>query len=178
MDIYAKVRSGIAAGISGHTEADVRIPARHAACSIYAPEIIAVLPDAFPAMLGVPAVRTVTPKNGWLLFAFTDAFYDACVLETCAALPEPTEDGGSYALNRMLTLARQAGEGCPHNADIQRALWLMLGAAYGHTSADEAARAVLRMLHPLPPQVRMEARRTCGGVASACARLYARALGQ
>lgn len=176
MDIYALARRAIAAGLPGVTEADVRIPARHAAISVYAPEAPLAAAEAFPTVLGVPMVRTVGRQNGWLLFTLTDKFYDACVREICGVLPKPPDDCGSFARNRMLALARQAGEGCPHNAHIRRALWLWLGAAYGYVSKTEAERAFLRMLYPLPVRERMQARRSLGQMADACARLDALSL--
>lgn len=124
----------------------------------------------------MPAVRAACWERQWLLISFTDGFYDACVRDIVASLPSPADDRGSHALNRMLALARQGGEGCPRIDAVQRALWLLLGAAYGYTSASEAARAWERMLYALPVQACMEARRSCGPMADACARLYGRAL--
>lgn len=176
MDIYALARRTVALGIPGLAAADVRMPARHAACSVYAPETAAPTPDAFPDMLGVPAVRAAESVNGWLLLSFTDEFYDACVRHTLETLPPPENDMGSPPLGRMLLLSRQAGVGCPQDARIQRALWLLLGAAHGHVSPAEAAQAFSRMLYALPVGRRMEMRRACGQMADAGARLYARAL--
>ena len=177
MDIWRLARRAIAAPLPGIGEADVRIPARHAACSVYLPEPVVLSPEAFPELLGVPAVREAVWQKQWLLVSFTDVFYDACVCETAASLPLPADDRGSHALNRMLALARQGGAGCPDIEGVRRALWLLLGAAYGYTNANAAARAWTRMLYALPVRARMEARRTCGPMADASARLYGRALG-
>lgn len=126
---------------------------------------------AFPMVRNVPLVAEVWECNDWLLFAFTDAFYDAAVEELAKLLPYPTDDAGNYAENRMLALARKPQMGVARESSVQRALWLAVCMTARPSLRDAAERALLTMGAALAPKARMELLRRCGSVGDAAARL-------
>lgn len=175
MELWTQLQTTIAGALPGLSERDVRIPARRAACDCYLPDAteLPLTAERFGTLFGVPLVASVTVRNGRAYFELTDAFYSACVALTNSALPLPACDYGDYALNRMLSLARQGGVGCPEVPSVQRALLLCTGAPRSRSLVDQAGQAFLAMLRAITPQRRQALRADCGAVAAACARLYA-----
>lgn len=174
MDIWFEAAQRLAATLPGYRIEEIRVPARQSACDCYDKGL--PLPDvsAFGGVFGVPLVQEMTIRGNRILFAFTDAFYGACVEEINQSLPFPATDYGDVALNRMLRNARQGGQGCPADPCIQRALWLCAGCTRAPSLARQAATAYLTMLHDKPVQARQTLLHACGPLSAACARLYAR----
>ncbi|MEG1525286.1 MAG: hypothetical protein RR224_07990 [Clostridia bacterium] len=169
--IWLRVREIIACTLTGVRIEQIKIPAKHAAVSVYWPCKDVVDVAAFAPLLGVPLVAAVECKDDWLLFRLTDAFYSACVDEVLRTLPPVEEDRGEYTLNRMLCFAGKHGTGCPADAQIQRALWLTLGAQSGLGAKRSAQQALLTLAIDCLPKERMTRMDTCGALADACARL-------
>jgi len=127
-------------------------------------------PDRFLPVLGVLPVARVRAENGWLLFTLTDALYDAAIDAVRDALQKPTSDCESYALNRMLSLARHDGTTCPKDAVAQRAwlLTLLLLDDARPAAIARAEEALLTMQHHLMPRERLDG---FGALADAASRI-------
>ncbi len=125
----------------------------------------------FPNVLNAPLVDRTWEKDGWLLFALTDAFYDAAVEAVVRLLPYPPEDGGNYAQNRMMALARKPRTGVPKDASVQRAVWLAICMTARPSLQPAAERALLTMGGTLSPALRSGLLQQCGSVGNAAARL-------
>ena len=103
----------------------LQLPAEFLAQRLYAHD------RAQPRTLyGVQLFKSVAHSEGRLCFTLTDAFFEAAIRKTNAALPLPAlpprpESRAEYALCRMLMLARKGGSGC--TAEARRMVWAALG---------------------------------------------------
>ncbi|MCE5190040.1 MAG: hypothetical protein LLF75_12790 [Eubacteriales bacterium] len=174
-----EIRTQIAAALSGALGVavetrSVRLPARQSDAGVSIPHgcdgARAQRAD-FGSLWGAPLVSSVHPFNGWLLFTFSDAFFDSLVARINASLPLPENDGGSRAVNRMLALGRHGGEGCPSVPALKRALLEALQAGRSPAAYRRAARAVETMFHTVPPRERPAILPRSGALGNALARL-------
>jgi hypothetical protein len=152
----------------------IRLPSRASDASLRPPrgtDPCAALSADFGSLWGAPLVETVRAVNGWLLFGFTPAFYDALVSQVNASLPLPEEDGGVYAVNRMLALARHTGGGCPNLTAARRALLLAVSAHRSPAAYQRALRAAETLFSSVPPRDRPALLSRSGALGGALARL-------
>jgi hypothetical protein len=147
------------------------IPARHAAASVRLPEGSSVFRAPEAELFGSPLIQNGRMVRGWLLFDFSDAFYDALVRRVLKTLPAADHAPQEHAVNRMLVLSRHGGSGCPRVPSVQRALLLCILAHQSRAAYARAARAAETMLHPVVPYERPALLAACGELGDACARL-------
>jgi len=155
-------------------EQAVHLPARHADASAHLPlgcDSALALSADYGSLWNAPLVSSVRLQNGWLLFAFSDALFDALVGQINASLPLPSDDGGAHALNHLLTLGRHGGEGCPALPSFRRALLEAVCANQSPAAYPRAERAAETLFHPIPPRERPALMDHCGAYARALARL-------
>ena len=155
-------------------ERAVRLPARHADASVHVPpetDPAAALAADYGSLWGAPLVSGVRLVNGWLLFAFSDAFCDALVSRVNEALPLPPDDGGAHAVNRMLALGRHEGAGCPAVPAMRRALLEAISARQSPAAFRRASRAAETLFHAVPPRDRPALLCRSGAVGTALAKL-------
>ena len=153
----------------------VRIPARQALASLRLPEGAPAPENVQTALYGAPLLKSARFVNGWLLFDFSDAFFDALAAETVRRLPPVPDPLASHAVNRLTALSRHGGEGCPRVPSLQRALFLCAFSGESAAARRRAERAAEAMFHPVPPNERPALLETCGMLGEACARLLAAA---
>lgn len=157
----------------------IHLPARQADASFRPPQGIdpaEALAAGFGSLWGAPLVEAVRIVSGWLWIDFSPAFYDALVSSANAALPLPAQDGGSHAVNRMLTLARHAGAGCPDLPAARRALLLAAAAQQSSAAYRKAALAAGTLFSSVPPRDRPALTDQSGALGGALARLLYQAL--
>lgn len=133
----------------------------------------------FPLVWGVAPIAQVWVKNGWLLFQFTQELFAAMVRQLAGTWPAPEGDHGDLALNGMLRLARQPGEGCPV-PEMQQYL-LELICLPEHATANrlvECGRRFMALWDGTLPKDRATKKKQCGSAADAAARIYALHLGR
>ena len=156
----------------------VRLPAREAHASYRPPQEVnasGVCAADFAPLYGAPLVSQVRLVNGWLLFDCSAAFFGALVEQVNHTLPLPTLDCGSHAINRMRTLSRHGGSGCPDIPAFHRALILALAADQSPAAFRQAEQAAIALFHSLPPRERPALLSDCGALGGALARLLASA---
>ena len=177
------IRSHISGTLSGVLDCAIepgriRLPSREANASVRPPQGIDTAPAlsaSFGSLYGAPLLAGIREVNGWLLLDFSPAFFDALVQRINASIPLPPEDGGDYALNRMLALARHGGSGCPDHPAFHRALLLGIAAFESRAAAFRAAQAAVALFRAVPPRLRPELLSRSGALGSALARLLASA---
>lgn len=133
----------------------------------------------FPTVWGAAPIAQVWVKNGWLLFRFTEELFAAITQYVMDTWPAPEGDHGDLALNGMLRLARQPGEGCPVPEMQQYLLELLClpENATEHRLA-ECGRHFMALWDGTLPKDRAAKKKRCGSAAAAAARLYALHLGR
>ncbi len=164
-------------------------PARSAAplkCHADAGEWAAILQsrtDGCGELFGVPLISAVEAAGGHLLFRFTTAFYIAALEQAVRLYPweKPIFVGPEpalYAYWRMRMLSRQPGRGCPHDPDVEKAVFLALGIVERLENPRllrlrllDAARALIAMTRKTAPGQRQALINQCGLVGDGCARL-------
>jgi len=159
-------------------ERSIRLPARHADASAHLPlfcDPARALSADYGSLYGAPLVSNVRFVNGWLLFAFSDALYDALVEQANSSLPLPADDNGNHALNRLLALGRHGGDGCPKLPSFRRALLEAVCANQSPAAYPRAERAAETLFQPIPPRERPALMDHCSAYARALARLLANA---
>lgn len=119
---------------------------------------------------GIPLLQNIYEKNGWLLFDFTDRFF--VVLCDCIRSNAPAPIGqaaGEYAFlaNRLGMWVRQNKLPCPHDAKVQRALWLLFYDVQINKLHRETQQAILCMTQHLDGTARVELEHALGAVAQA-----------
>lgn len=152
----------------------IHLPARAADASFRPPQgasPASVQPADFGALYGVPLVEQIRIVNGWLLFTFSGAFFDALAARVNETLPLPADDGGVYAVNRMLAIARHDGSGCPDVPAARRALLLAVTAHESRAAYRRATQAALTLFHNIPPRDRGALLSNSGALGGALARL-------
>ena len=157
-------------------ERSIHLPARQADASVHVPsgcDPARALSADYGSLYGAPLVSSVRLHNGWLLFAFSDAFFSSLVEQANAVLALPADDGGNHAVNRLLALGRHDGEGCPPLPAFRRALLEAASANESIAAYHRAERAVETLFHPIPPRERPALMDCCGAYARALARLLA-----
>lgn len=153
----------------------VRVPARQALASLRLPEGAPAPENMQTALYGAPLLETARFVNGWLLFDFSDEFFDALAAEAVRRLPPVPDPLASHAVNRLTTLSRHGGTGCPHIPSLQRALFLCAFSGESAAARFRAERALEGMFHAVPPSERPALLEKCGLLGEACARLLAAA---
>jgi hypothetical protein len=154
----------------------IRLPARAAHASYRPPQgadSALVRAEDFGLLYGAPLVEQVRVVSGWLLLDFSPAFFSALVEQINGELPLPANDGGSHAINRMLTLARHAGSGCPDHPAFHRALLLGIAAEESSAAFRRASQAAETLFHAIPPKERPALFPICGAFGGAMAKLLA-----
>lgn len=180
--VIAPVRQKLFAGVRARGGVEVppaafHLPARSAPASAFLPEEARVpyrwadAGSAFGAVLGAPLVLRTELDGSYLLLHFTGAFYDALVAHIRASLPAAADDRGRLALNRMLALARKAGEGCPDDPAAKRLLWQLVCLYERPGGIADAERAATAYLTQLPPRERQRLAGQSGALADAAARI-------
>ena len=157
-------------------ERSVRLPARQADASAHLPpngDSARALGADYGALWNAPLVSGVRLVNGWLLFTFSDALFDALVVQVNASLPLPEDDGGEHALNRLLVLGRHGGEGCPTFPPFRRALLDAICASQSPAAYRRAVRAAETLFHAISPRERPALLDRSDAYARALARLLA-----
>lgn len=151
----------------------VHLPVKHAAASLRLPNGAPPFqPETVSARLyGAEMIKSCRVVNGWLLFDWRSAFYDALTEHVLAAYPAPDSDLGRHAINRMLALARHGGTGCPSVPALQRALLLCVCAGKSRSALEQAERAVCSIFRSVPPKERPALLEQSGALGNACARL-------
>ena len=156
--------------------ARVHLPARDAHASIRLPagtSAQAVLALDFGALYGAQLVSSLRVVNGWLLFDFSPDFFCALVERVNQTLPLPSSDEGNHAINRMLSLQRHSGSGCPDHPAFHRALLLAVVASASSAARQKAERAAETLFHTIAPKDRPPLLPSCGALGGALARLLA-----
>ena len=125
----------------------------------------------FEPLYGARLVERIRVVNGWLLFTFSHAFFDALTARVNETLPLPAHDGGVYAVNRMLALARHTSSGCPDFPAARRALLLGVSAHESRAAYGRAVQAALTLFHAVPPRERGACLSESGALGGALARL-------
>ncbi len=171
----SEIRAALAGALGTAADAQkIHLPARYADASVHPPrgaDSERAPGVRFGSLYGAPLVETVRVQNGWLLFTFSPAFYDALTMQINALLPLPASDGGSHAVNRMLVLARHGGSGCPDHPAFRRALLLAVCAHESRAAYLRAERAARTLFHTIPPRERAALLPLCGAFGGALARL-------
>ncbi len=158
----------------------IHLPARAADASFRPPQGASpssVQPADIGALYGVPLVEQIRIVNGWQLFTFSGAFFDALTARVNEKLPLPAHDGGVYAVNRMLALARHGGSGCPDLPAARRALLLAVSAHESRAAYRRATQAALMLFHNVPTRERGALLSESGSLGGALARLLFAARG-
>ncbi|MEA5047848.1 MAG: hypothetical protein VB034_04470 [Eubacteriales bacterium] len=158
--------------------ASIRLPAKRSDASAHLPHGAAAAPALcadYGKLYGVSLVERIRLVNGWLLFDFSDAFYQALVTRVNAALPLPLNDGSDHAVNRMLVLARHEGTGCPDGRAFHQALLEAVVASQSPAAYRRAARSAETLFHEIPPRERPAVLRCSGSLGGALARLLSSA---
>ena len=151
----------------------VCVPARQALASLRLPEDAVLRREVQGAFCGASLLKEARLVNGWLLFAFSDALFDALAAEPLRRLPPAADPLHSHAVNRLLALARHGGTGCPRVPSLQKALFLCAFAVESPAAYRRAELAVETMFHPVPARERPAILAGCGAFGDACARLLA-----
>lgn len=152
----------------------IRLPARAADASFRPPEgasPASVRPADFGQLYGAPLVEQIRVVNGWLLFTFSRAFFNALTARVNETLPLPSQDGGVYAVNRMLALARHGPSGCPDFPAARRALLLSVTAHESRAAYRRTEQTTLTLFHSIPPRERGALLPKSGALGGALARL-------
>lgn len=176
-DIKAALAEALGRALGLVVDAEkIHLPARAAHASYRPPQGVA--PDAaFPcdygSLYGAPLVSEVRLVNGWLLFDFSPDFFCALVERVNETLPLPSSDEGNHAINRMLSLQRHSGSGCPDHPVFHRALLLAVVASASPAARQKAERAAETLFHTIAPKDRPPLLPSCGALGGALARLLA-----
>ncbi len=158
--------------------ARIRLPAKMAHASFRPPmgtDVNALAALDFGALYSAPLVDSVRVVNGWLLFDFTTAFFNALVDEINRSLPEPDTTGETHAQNRMRVLARHEGTGCPDVTALHRALVLSLVAHESPAAYRRTEHAAKTLFHTIAPRERAALFSHCGALGGALWRLLSHA---
>ncbi len=177
----SKIRACLAGALSGALETaidarKIHLPARTADASVRPPYEIDPAPALavnFGSLYGAPLVKSIRVENGWLLFEFSAAFYSALVQRVNETIPIPINDDGSHAVNRMLSLARHGGSGCPDHFSFHRALLLGVLAHNSDSAHVKAQRAAESLFRTISLRDQCALLPDCGALGSALARLLA-----
>lgn len=174
--LSSELRQSIAGAVSracgaALSASAVRVPARRALASLRLPEGALLRREAQGAFCGAPLIKQTRLVNGWLLFEFSDALFDTLAAEAVRRLPPAADPLASHAINRLLTLARHGGMGCPRVFSLQRALFLCAFAGESPAALRRAEQAVEAMFCSVPPRERPAILAGCGAFGDACARL-------
>lgn len=148
----------------------IRLPARSAHASFRPPQGAdagSLTAIDFGSLYGAPLVKAVRAVNGWLLFDFSPAFCSALVDEINRNLPAPDTSGETHAENRMRSLARHEGSGCPDLAAFHRALIEATVAHKSPAAYRRAERAALALFHTIAPRERPALLSRCGALGDA-----------
>lgn len=178
-----EIRSTIADALSRETgvlfdAAGVRLPSKNSAASVHLPlrsTTRSFSADRFPSVFGAPLVSDTRALGGWLLIDFCDSFYDALVGRVLAELPAVSGETEIHVINKLLSLARHGGSGCPRIPSLQRALLLALAAQRRPGAFSLACRACETMLYPVPARERPALIAQCGELADSLVRLLSSA---
>ena len=119
----------------------------------------------------IPLLAGISEKNGWLLFSFTNAFYERACELLWEAKGESKEKEETYLGSRLRILARHGRAPCPPDPQVQRALWLAIHCAHRGSWPPEAEQAILAMSHHKLGSERVVLERQLGGVAEAILKL-------
>ncbi|MDD4311409.1 MAG: hypothetical protein PHW41_02870 [Eubacteriales bacterium] len=152
----------------------IHMPARDAHASVRPPQggnATTLLALDYSLLYGATLVESVRERNGWLLLDFSPAFFSALVERINASTPAPDAGSETYAQNRMRTLSRHGGTGCPNVPSFYRALLLALRAHESVAAYQKAERAALTLFHEIPPRERPALLGQCGGFGGALLRL-------
>ena len=175
VEIRVCLASGLGRALGTQVDARaVHLPARFADASLRIPQgadpNVALHAD-YGYLLGESAIAGVKLVHGWLLYEFSPAFLSALVYRINAESPLPQGDGGDHAINSMLMLARQGGEGCPQIPAMRRALLEALSARNSPAAFRRAARAAETLFRETPPRDRPALLARSGALGGALARL-------
>ena len=157
-----------------YSASSIRLPAKRSDASAHLPHGAAAAPAlcaSYGSLYGAPLVERVRLVNGWLLFDFSDEFYQALVERINAALPLPPGDGSNHAVNRMLALARHEGIGCPNGSAFRRSLLEAIVAEQSLAAYRRAVRSAETLFHEIPPRERPAVLCQSGALGGALARL-------
>ncbi len=152
----------------------VRLPAFRAHASLHIPRGCSaehLTADDFPPLYDAPLVDSLAIENDWLLFYFSDAFFDALVSHIRMTLPPAADDLGEHAINRMRALSRHDGDGCPREDAFQYALLRGLCAKNSPAAFSRACRDAEALFWSIPPRKRPSLSAQCGAYGDAMARL-------
>lgn len=131
-----------------------------------APAAARALSDAASACLweGVPLLEKVEEKGGWLLFAFTPAFFEKLV-----ALGQslPSAPPSTYWGNRLHLLTRKGKAPCPENFGVRQTLFLAFWSWGTGKYSPNLPQRLLTMTHIAPPAARLELEKNMGAAARA-----------
>jgi len=109
----------------------------------------------FPGLFGLSPVRSVSAKNGWLLFSLEPGVFDAALGADPRPLPPERPEDDELRL-KLFMLARHDPAAIPADPALYRAL-LLLWAAEAEPSrarCETAVRALLATPLPYPPEKR------------------------
>ncbi len=154
--------------------ARIHLPARAAHASFRPPEgadAFALAGLDFGFLYGARLVDSVRVVRGWLLFDFSPAFFSALTQQVNTVLPAPGAQGETYAENRMRSLSRQEGLGCPDHPAFYRALILSLVSHESPAAYRRAQRAAETLFHTIPPRDRGALLPRCGALGGALWRM-------
>jgi hypothetical protein len=177
-EIRAQIRRVLGGALPNAPVSRIHLPARDAHASVHLPQgadadaaVIAALD--FGSLYDAQLIDSIRVVNGWLLFTFSPAFFDALVEEIHRLLPAPEPAFDSLAQNRMYVLSRHDGTGCPDQDAFHRALILATVAHESKAALARAEQAALTLFHTIPPRIRPALLSHCGALGSAMLRLLA-----
>lgn len=155
----------------------IHLPARSAPASAYVPERARIpslwcnRAESFGTVLGVPLLGQIAVDGSFLLFDFSEAFYDAVIACIREKLPAPESDCGQLALNRMISLSRRGGFGCPDDPQARAVLWQAVCLFERPGGRREAERALIAYPARCTPRQRQQLLAQSGAFADAAARI-------
>lgn len=131
-----------------------------------APAAARALSHAASACLweGVPLLEGVEEKGGWLLFAFTPAFFEKLVA-LGKSLP-PASPNTCWG-NRLHILTRKGNAPCPEDFGVRQTLFLAFWSRSTGKYPPNLPQRLLTMTHIAPPAARLELEKNMGAVARA-----------
>lgn len=112
----------------------------------------------------VPILEAVEEKNGWLLFTFSQGFWDK-LLELGQSLPPASPE--SYWGNRLHILSCKGDAPCPRDPQVQELLLLAFWAWGTGRYPKNLPQKLLTLTYVSPPTYRLSLESQCGSVARA-----------
>ena len=175
-EIRAQIRRVLGGALPNAPVSRIHLPARDAHASVHLPQgadADALVALDFGSLYNAQLVDSVRVVNGWLLFTFSPAFFNALVEEIHRLLPAPEPAFNALAQNRMYVLSRHDGTGCPDQDAFLRSLLLATVAHESKAALARAEQAALTLFHTIPPRIRPALLSRCGALGSAMHRLLA-----